>query len=350
MSMEPTSRPRVPLVPGPDRKLPEPERLNIAPRVMLGPIGNIAKAVAGVMTKVGTIPKNGHNKFHNYHYVRMEDLLHATTPLMGEHGLMLLQNEIEIQRVETRVNVLYEFTLAHESGETFVFHQSGMAAARDSKGNWDDKAINKCHTAARKYALSALFQVPSGDFDDADEGGDANQPAEQRRVPGPKATPDAGPKKPAPTQLSQEGGPQKIVMPQGTTADQWAAAYIQNIGKAMTKEQIAQWESLNDDFLQRINDRYPEIYAMLGSAVQRRLSDIGGTPAGMPSPKADPQEAMNWIAGQLQNIKTYETAEAFWNEIVAPREAEFELVDWEMLMQEWHRTEQRFAPPKEGGE
>ena len=32
-------------------------------------------------------------------------------------------------------------------------------------------------------------------------------------------------------------------------------------------------------------------------------------------------------------------------EIVAPREPNFDIVDWGMLMQEWKRLEQRLRPP-----
>ena len=31
----------------------------------------------------------------------------------------------------------------------------------------------------------------------------------------------------------------------------------------------------------------------------------------------------------------------------SPRQADFDLLDWEMLMQEWNRTETRLAPPDE---
>ena len=56
---------------------------------------------------------------------------------------------------------------------------------------------------------------------------------------------------------------------------------------------------------------------------------------------------MNWVAAQLQQLKSWEGAKAFWNQYVAPRQADFDLLDWEMLMAEWQRTEQRLAPPDE---
>jgi hypothetical protein len=79
----------------------------------------------------------------------------------------------------------YEFTLAHTSGAVWPDKpaHTGMSACRNSKGGFDDKAANKCHTAARKYFLLGLFQVPTGEDyresahdGDADAGGDAPSP------------------------------------------------------------------------------------------------------------------------------------------------------------------------------
>jgi hypothetical protein len=61
-----------------------------------------------------------------------------------------------------------------------------VSTCRNSKGGWDDKSLNKCHTAARKYFLLALFQIPTGEEDDADQGdrqpSPAQVPAVVRRV------------------------------------------------------------------------------------------------------------------------------------------------------------------------
>src|SRR5215475_10420980 len=58
------------------------------------------------------------------------------------------------------------------AGETWphVLRQTGVSTCRNTKGGWDDKSLNKCHTAARKYFLLALFQVPTGEEADADQG------------------------------------------------------------------------------------------------------------------------------------------------------------------------------------
>ena len=314
-----------------------------------GPVGNIAGAIAKVMASIGTIEKGGFNKFHGYHYARMEDLLVALTPLMGQNGLAVIQNEVLKEVLEgNRLAVTYEFSIFHKSGELWPERPrfTGMSIARDSKGNWDDKAINKCHTHARKYFLLALFQVPAGDFDEGDA--DANQRSQQQPVPGPKSQvepqPAPAPREDVPGPSSQPAemvGPQKITLGQGAGAEQWANAYIQAIGKAMTKEELKQWDGFNSAALQSLYNKYPDIYATLIAATERRLDDLDS-----PIPE-DATEALNWVAEQLMGFAVYEEAEQFWNTTVAPRERRFDPVDWEMLMNEWRRTEQRLAPEAE---
>lgn len=307
----------------------------------IGPIGNLARAISGVMAEVGTIEKGGYNAFHRYHYARMEDLLVALTPLMGKHGLAIFQNEVEIKQVEgNRVAVTYEFSIIHESGELWPEKPrfTGMATARDSKGNWDDKALNKAHTAARKYFLLSLFQVPSGDFEEPDA-----DPGDQRR-------PVPGPNKPEPRK-PVDGGPYKIVLGQGSGPDQWGSAYINAIKQANSEDQIKEWDRLNDQALQSLSDNFPGVYDLVATEVERRLNELSpreskpdAMPDSMPDPKADPQASMNWIAEQLGAFKSYEGAEQFWNLIVAPREADFDEQDWNMLLKEWQRTEDRLLP------
>ena len=148
---------------------------------------------------------------------------------------------------------------------------TGMSIGRNTKGEYDDKAINKCHSAARKYFLLSLFQVPSGDFDDADEGPAAHpekpkadqraisreQPqARQRTVPGPTSA--AQPQQP----IADERLPHKIGFTPGMTADVWAGAYLKVIEKAVSQQEISEWDGLNDATLQRLSDKYPEVYEL----------------------------------------------------------------------------------------
>jgi hypothetical protein len=304
--------------------------------VLPAPIGNIAHAISSVMSEVGTIEKRGYNEHFRYHFARVEDVLEALTPLMGKHGLAIFQNEAAIKMEGSRMAVEYEFSVIHKSNERWPpLKQTGTAIARDSKGNLDDKAIAKCHTQARKYFLLGLFNVPAGDFPESDS--DANG-KEKKPVPGPSTS---KPSKPVEDQARQ-GAPHQLAMPAGTSADQWANAYIRALGSAKSVEELQAWDQLNDDYLQRISDKYPEIYSTLTTAYERRLTDVSTPTYAMPE---DAQEAMNWVATQLASAKTYEFAEQFWNQYVAPREPTFDHLDWEMLMAEWERTVARLGPP-----
>jgi hypothetical protein len=131
-------------------------------------------AIAAVMNEVHTVAKRGVNEFHRYQYATMGDILKEITPLLGRHGIVIFQSETgrAMFDEDNVIAIEYAFTVAHVSGETWPqpLRQTGVSMCRNSKGGWDDKSLNKCHTAARKYFLLALFQIPTGDEDDADQG------------------------------------------------------------------------------------------------------------------------------------------------------------------------------------
>lgn len=146
------------------------------PNHMPAPIG---EAVVAIMAKVRNVEKQGENKFHNYKFARVEDLIFQVQPAMAEAGLVITQDELS-HGIEADAVMLatYAFSLSHVSGVTWgPVRQTGMASARNTKGGWDDKALNKCHTAARKYFILGLFQVPAGDLPDADVDADREAPS-----------------------------------------------------------------------------------------------------------------------------------------------------------------------------
>jgi hypothetical protein len=348
--------------------LPTPEHPPIerlrqpAPILPFQGVGNLAKGIAGVMSEVGTISKSGFNKFHNYAYATLQDLLFALCPLMGKHGVVVLQNEVETKTIDTRIAVTYEFSVIHTSGEMWPERPrfTGMAIGKLKSGEWDDKAINKCHSAARKYFLLSLFQVPSGDFDDADEGPAVESkqpeahkraaPVEQPKSPQrPRTVP--GPASPTKQPVVDERLPHRIGFTPGMGADQWAAAYIKAIGAASSQQEISEWDGLNDATLQRLSDKYPEVYEQVKTVADRRMEQLAPpleiTIGAMPNPKEDPGAALNWVAQGLVDAKTLPDAEVFWNTNVAPRETDFDPVDWELLLEEFKRNEIRLTPDEQ---
>jgi len=317
-------------------------------------VGHIAGAIADVMSKVGTIAKGGKNEYFGYRYARMEDLLHAITPLMGAAGLAVIQNEVSKEVLEgNRLAVTYEFSIFHASGEIWPEkpRHTGVCISRDRKGNWDEKAVSKCHTTARKYFLLALFQVPAGDFADADDD-DANQRQEQRPVPGPSApplkeiTPEA--KARASEKAAEDGIPHRITLGPGKGPDEWASSFIRSIGKAQTVDEVKAWDAANEPILQNISDNFPGTYDMIQVAVTRRLNDLSEVGGG--AAPAEPGEFMSWMAGQLAGLQSMEAINAFWDQYVVPRRDDFDESDWSMLVEEMRRNEERLSPPDDSPE
>ena len=154
----------------------------LSPPPPAAPAAMLVSAIAAVMAEVHTVAKRGENTFHGYRYATMGDILQEITPLLGKHGLVIFQSETGRAMFDDDnvIAVEYAFTVAHVSGETWPhqLRQTGVSFCRASNGRWDDKSLAKCHTAARKYFLLALFQIPTGEEEDADRGED-ERPSKQ---------------------------------------------------------------------------------------------------------------------------------------------------------------------------
>jgi hypothetical protein len=157
------------------------EVVTLSPTPVAAPAATLVSAIAGVMNEVHVVAKRGENEFHRYRYATMGDILKEITPLLGRHGIVIFQSETGRAMFDDDnvIAVEYAFTVAHASGEAWphVIKQTGVSTCRNSKGGWDDKSLNKCHTAARKYFLLALFQIPTGEEDDADQDKNDRRPA-----------------------------------------------------------------------------------------------------------------------------------------------------------------------------
>jgi ERF superfamily len=160
----------------------------------------IVKAISQIMATPLYIQKTGRNEHFGYRFAKVGDVLDMLQPKLAKAGLVIFQSEEDRSLIGDGavLCVKYRFTLAHTSSAVWPesFFHTGMSAARHPKGGWDDKACNKCHTAARKYFLLALFQVPTGeDYREPLNDGDADEhgpvPAPQEAPPVQHAPPPA---------------------------------------------------------------------------------------------------------------------------------------------------------------
>jgi hypothetical protein len=84
----------------------------------------ITKAIVSVMAGVGKLAKVERNPHDKYDFVSIDGFLAAVNPLCSEHGLVIIQDEEDVQFVErtgrngtsTWLRVTYSFTICHISG------------------------------------------------------------------------------------------------------------------------------------------------------------------------------------------------------------------------------------------
>jgi len=222
------------------------------------PFDKLGEAISTVTEKIAEhgVAKKGHNKFHDYNFARMEDILKELAPLIAKNGITIMQSEVERGFLDkgTVVYVTYDFTIIHKSGQVWPFPQrsTGQSRTRDSKGGYDDKSINKCHTQARKYFLLSLFQIPTTDKDDADRG-DNDRAPKQTKAPE---------RKPAVKAL-----PHEIPRPEGIKAIEWARQFVEQIKMCADNEAIAAWQKANLEALQALKKQAPQIHERVSSVV-----------------------------------------------------------------------------------
>ncbi len=220
------------------------------------PIAQIATAIAAVMQEVDIVAKRGQNTFHRYSYARMEDVLRQLTPLLGKHGIVILQDEVGRSMFDDDavIAVTYQFTVAHQSGEVWPdkMRQTGASRCRDSKGGWDDKSVNKCHTAARKYFLLSLFQIPTTEAEDADRVSPrkASSPAvdtvEERKIKG------------------------------------WMTQFLSGLRRTTNEQALEQWIAKNHVGLDKLTEIAPDQSKVATDAITRRRNELAPTRKSLP--------------------------------------------------------------------
>ena len=167
--------------------MPEPAQFGMMPE--------IAKAICEVSKQVGTLGKDGDNKFASYKYVSVDKFFDHLGRLMAKEGLFVLTNEVltSVERAEA-VNpksgevkikawlfAKYEIFLCHESGSMWGPIKRDIRVEATGP-----QAYGAAASYAEKYFLRSLFKVPTGDKDidaEAPEGLPANSaPARIERL------------------------------------------------------------------------------------------------------------------------------------------------------------------------
>lgn len=237
-------------------------------------------AIAAVMAEIQPVEKGGWNKFQSYAFARMQDLLVTVTPLMGKHGIVVFQHEEGREMFDggNAIAIRYRFTIVHKSGEVWFERplQTGLSRCRDSKQGFDDKSLNKCHTAARKYFLMSLFQIPTEDMEDGDDGerpqAGPRPQGKRRAVPGPDG----------------KVGPHSIAIVDGEAPEAWAKRFNAFIDKAATEAEVNDWYDKNAAAFGKLQGRFQSVYDGLIDYMDARVAKLQGGDKPPAETKADP--------------------------------------------------------------
>jgi hypothetical protein len=125
----------------------------------------IAKAIIAITREMEGIAKAGVHEFHKYRYQRWEDINEKLSPLLAEHGLLIMQSEQSRSLLEQNdkgsvLAIVYHFTIVHESGDMAPSVEwTAIQRLRDQKGVTDDRAASKCHTQAEKMFSLKQFKI-----------------------------------------------------------------------------------------------------------------------------------------------------------------------------------------------
>ena len=133
--------------------------------------GMIYKQISQIMRECPAIEKNQRNSQQGYAYRGIDDAMNTLQNLLPKYGVFYVPEVLESHREERTTakggNLIYsvlkvKYTFYAEDG-------SHIAAVVQSEGmDSADKSSNKAMSAACKYALFQVFNIPTKEFVDPD--------------------------------------------------------------------------------------------------------------------------------------------------------------------------------------
>jgi hypothetical protein len=142
---------------------------------------SVATAISAVMSGIKTLGKDDKNKHQGYDFVSTDKFLSAVNPLCAAAGLIIVQDEADVHVADKFLTAKYEFILAHKDGSTW-----GPVKRTVVVGANGAQAFGSAQSYALKQFMRSLFQISTGDKDDADlqpdtELPDNRKPANQQK-------------------------------------------------------------------------------------------------------------------------------------------------------------------------
>ena len=118
-------------------------------------IDQLATALSKAVAKIPNVPKKGKNPHFRSTYMVLDDVLDAVKPVLGEHGLTIMQFPISKDG-----DVGVETMLCHSSGQWV----SSVLAIKPSKPVAQE--VGSIITYFRRYGIGSILNIATEDDDD----------------------------------------------------------------------------------------------------------------------------------------------------------------------------------------
>ncbi len=131
----------------------------------------IIKAVAKAMGEMKRIAKDSRNQEQKYDFASVDDFLAMTGPVCAANGIVTILNEVEVEGFERQgkygatnwLKIVFEIHTMHTSGESLPVARRTVEVIRTGA-----QSFGSAQSYVLKQYQRALYQIPTGDKDDAD--------------------------------------------------------------------------------------------------------------------------------------------------------------------------------------
>ena len=141
----------------------------------------IAAAINKVMEGVKRLTKDAENTHGSYKFTSIDDFLDLTRPLCVDAGLIIVQDEVGFEIIEGKsawLKLTYTYTINVTSGATYgPLTRSIMVLA-----SMGAQAFGAAQSYSLKQFMRALFQISTGDLEDADAHQQSQLPKAERKL------------------------------------------------------------------------------------------------------------------------------------------------------------------------
>lgn len=122
----------------------------------------IVKAMVQVQSELKTVKKDRVNPFAENKYATLDAILEELLPNLSKHEIVLTQAPVFEPAENGSIRIGVETHLMHSSGEWFCYPPFFMQLEKGSKMNMAQSA-GSVITYAKRYAISAIFGISTGD-------------------------------------------------------------------------------------------------------------------------------------------------------------------------------------------